>query len=266
MLGRGQKAGIAKMWAYDFGLINRRNIMKRLSLLLLVFAILSVVFYLLLIFFRIPFTLYPLMSYQDALDILTPLVLIPLYWILFRSATRERSNLVEEIIFMVLAAIWVAGQGMHLSANSINNLAEVLAKKQVIDITGTSIYQLAYFFDEHLSHYMWHIGILGLAALLIYREWQHPSGNETTWWATILGGLIYGFTYFCIFLEGQTVLLGFPFALIITLLTLIWGRKKLAHHPILAFFFIACLVASLLFCCWGLYYGGFPQFSDVGLL
>ena len=87
---------------------------------------------------------------------------------------------------MVLAAFWVAGQGMHLSANSINNLAEALAKKQVVDITGTSIYQLAYFFDEHLSHYMWHIGIVGLAALLIYREWRQPANIATTWWVAIL--------------------------------------------------------------------------------
>ena len=240
--------------------------MKRLSLLTLVFAVLSVVFFLLLIFFRTPFMLYPLMSNQDALDILTPLVLIPLYWILFKYATGEGSSLVEEIAFMVLAAFWVAGQGMHLSANSINNLVAALAKKQVIDITGTSIYQLTYFYDEHLSHYMWHIGVLGFAALLIYREWRRPAGIVTTWWAATLGGLIYGFTYFCIFLEGQTVVMGLPFALIITLLTLIWGRKKLAQQPILAFFFIACLVAVVLFGGWRLYYGGFPQFSDVGLI
>lgn len=240
--------------------------MKRLSLLTLVFAVLSVVFFLLLIFFRTPLTLYPLMSIQDALDILTPLVLIPLYWLLFKHAASEGSSRAQEVAFMVLAAIWVQGQGMHLSANSINNLAEALAKKQVIDITGTSIYQLTYFYDEHLSHYMWHIGILGLAALLIYREWRRPAGIATTWWAAILAGLIYGFTYFCIFLEGQTVALGLPFAIIITLLTLIWGRKKLAQQPILAFFFIACLVAVVLFGGWGLHWGGFPQFSDVGLL
>ena len=35
---------------------------------------------------------------------------------------------------------------------------------------------------------------------------------------------------------------------------------------VLAFFFIACLVAVVLFGGWGLYYGGFPQFSDVGLI
>ena len=240
--------------------------MKQLPLLTLVFAVLSVVFFLLLIFFRTPFTLYPLMSYQDVLDLLTPLALIPLYWIMFKYAASEGPRLVEETAFMVLAAFWVAGQGMHLSANSINNLAEALARKQEIDITGTSIYQLAYFFDEHLSHYMWHIGVVGLAALLIYREWRQPANIPTTWWIAILGGLLYGFTCFCIFLEGQTVAVGLPFALVVTLLTLIWGRKKVAQQPMLAFFFIACLVAVVLFGGWGLYYGGFPQFSDVGLI
>ena len=240
--------------------------MKRLSLLTLLFAVLCVVFFLLLIFFRTPFPLFPLMSYQDALDILTPLVLIPVYWLLFRSSAREGAGRAEEIAFMALAAFWVLGQGMHLSANSINNLAEGLAKKGGVDITGTSIYQLTYFYDEHLSHYLWHLGVLGLAALLIYREWRRPVGAVTTWWAAILGGLLYGFTYFCIFLEGQTVPLGLPFAAILSLLTLLWGRKRLAQQPVLAFFFLACLLAFILFAGWGLYWGGFPQFTDVGLI
>lgn len=237
--------------------------MKRLSLFTLVFAVLSVVFFLLLIFLRIPFPLYPLMSYQDALDLLTPLVLIPVYWLLFKRAAREGSTRMEEIAFMVLAAIWVLGQGMHLAANSIDNLAEGLAKKQVIDITGTTIYQLTYFYDENLSHYIWHIGVFGMAALLIYREWRRPAGSLTTWWAAIVAGLIYGFNYFCIVDEGQTVILGLPFAIIITLLTLIWGRKKLAQQPILAFFFIACLVAVVLFGIWWLKWGYFPEITKV---
>jgi len=240
--------------------------MKRLSLITLVFAVLSLSFFLLLIFLRSPFIYYPLMSYQDVLDILTPLVLIPIYWLLFKYAANDESSPVEEIVFMVLAAIWVEGQGLHLSSNSINNLAEALAKKQVIDITATSIYQLTYFYDEHLSHYMWHIGVVGFAALLIYREWRRPAGIPTTWWATIVAGLVYGISIFCIFLEGQTLVLGLPFTITITLLTLIWGRRKMAHQPILAFFFISCLVAVLLFGGWGLYWGGLPQFSDVGLI
>jgi hypothetical protein len=158
------------------------------------------------------------------------------------------------------------GQGLHLSANSINNLAEGLAKKQVVDILGTTIYQLTYFFDEHLSHYMWHIGVVGLAALLLYREWRRPAGLPTAWGLAIPAGLIYGFTLFCIFLEGQTVPLGLPFVVIVALLGLVWGRQKLATHPVLAFFFVSSLVAVVLFAGWGFYFRGFPQFSDVGLI
>ncbi len=240
--------------------------MKRLSLLTLVFAVLSVVFFLLLIFLRTPFMLYPLMSNQDTLDVLTPLVLIPIYWLLFKAAASNGSDRAEEIAFTLLATIWVLGHGMHLAANSVNNLAEALAKKQVVDITGTDIYQLTYFYDEHLSHYLWHIGVLGLAVLLIYREWRRPAGIATNWWAAILAGILYGFTYFSIFLEGQTVVLGLPFAVGVVAFALISERKHLAQRPMLAFFFVACLLASLFFIGWGLYWRGFPQFSDVGLI
>jgi hypothetical protein len=240
--------------------------MKRLSLLTLIFALLSFVFITLLVFFRFKFPLYPLMSYQDAFDILTPLVLIPIYWLLFRHAASDGSGPAEEIAFLVLAVFWVEGHGMHLSANSIHNLMDALARNQVIDIKATDIYRLTYFFDEQLGHYLWHVGMLGLAALLIYREWHRPAGSTTVWWAAILAGIVYGFSYFSIFLEGQTVVLGFPFAITVVLLALIWGRKKLAQRPVLAFFFVACLIASLLFTGWGLYWGGFPQFSDVGII
>jgi hypothetical protein len=239
--------------------------MKNLSLLTLVFAVLSAVFFLLLIFFRTPFPLYPLMSYQDALDLLTPLVLIPIYWLLFKLAVGQGPILWEEIAFMVLAAVWVEGQGMHLAANAIDNLIENLAGDQVIDILGTDIYRLTYFIDEHLSHYLWHIGVVGLAALLMYRDWRRPAGIATCWWAVILGGVIYGFTLFCIFLEGQTVALGLPFVLIVTLLGLAWWRKLLGQKPLLAFFTVSCLAAAALFVGWGLYWGGFPQFTEVGL-
>jgi len=239
---------------------------NRISFLTLLFATLSLVFMLLLVFLRFEFPPYALISYQDVLDILTPLVLIPIYWLIFKFASSESSSLSEEITFLILAVFWVQGQGMHLSANSINNLIETLAKYQVIDIKPTDIYNLAYFFDEYLSHYLWHIGTLGLAALLICREWNRPAEKPTTWWAAILAGIIYGFTYFCIFREGQTIMMGLPFALAVVAFTLISGRKKLAERPVLAFFFISCLFAFILFVGWGLYWGGFPEFSDVGLI
>ena len=236
--------------------------MNRKSLLTLIFAVLFAVFFLSLILFRIPFPPYPLINYQDVFDLLTPLVLIPLYWVMFRYTEGGKSQW-PEIVFIVLASIWVLGHGMHLAANAIDNLAEGLARKQVLDITGTDIYTLTYFLDEHLSHYLWHAGIVGLASLLIYREWRRPAGEQVTWWATILAGLVSGITYFSIFDEGQTVPLGLPFTFIVALLTLIWGRKKLAQQPIFAFFSVACLTAFVLLAGWGLWWGGFPEILDV---
>ena len=44
------------------------------------------------------------------------------------------------------------------------------------------------------------------------------------------------------------------------------GRLTRLGIPLLAFFFIASLVAIVLFSGWSLYWGGFPEFSDVGLI
>ena len=240
--------------------------MKRLSLLTLLFSILSLVFIILLILLRFRFGPYPLVSYQDVFDVLTPLVLIPVYWLLFRSSSSQPASLAEDLAFMVLAALWAQGQGLHLSANAIDNLIEGLARSRVLDIMSTDVYRLTYFFDEGLGHYLWHLGTLGLAALLVYHEWRRPAGVTTTWWAAIVAGLIYGFCFFCIFLEGQTVVLGLPFAVALVGLTLLRGRARLSQQPVLAFFFVTCLVAVVLFAGWGAYWHGFPQFSDVGLI
>jgi len=195
--------------------------MKRLSLLSLIFAFLSLVFFLLLVFLRIPFVSYPLMSWQDALDVLTPLVLIPVYWLIYRSVTHGRNSLMSEIVFMVMSAFWVMGQGMHLSANSINNLVGYLARDRVIDVKPTDLCTLTYFYDEYLSHYLWHIGVIGLAAMLIYESWHQPVSEKTNWKLVIPAGILYGVTCFCFFVEGNTLLLGLPFVTIISLLVLI---------------------------------------------
>lgn len=240
--------------------------MKRLSVIALILAILFAILFLGLVFFRIPFVLYPLMSWQDALDILTVLILLPLFWVLFKNSSSRQPSLTEELIFILFSALWVFGHGMHLSANSIDNLIEGLAKKQMIDITSTDVYTLTYFYDESLSHFLRDIGLVGFIAVMIYHEWKSPAGVTTSWWMSILGGIIFGISFFLVYLEGNTVAIGFPFAVIVTLLTLIWGRKRLAHQPVLAFFFITFLTAALFYIGWGIYFGGWPPPSELGLI
>jgi hypothetical protein len=240
--------------------------MTRLSNLTLLFAFASLFFILLLILFRVPFPLYPLISIQDALDLLTPFVLIPLYWLLFRHAGRGPATPRQEIVFVLLAALWVTGHSQHLAANSIHNLSGKLADAGTLDIAGTDLFTLIYFFDERLSHILWYSGIVGLAAVLVEREYSAPAQAPTAWWAAILAGVIYGFTFFASFLEGQAVAIGLPFALLVVIFGLLGQRRHLSQRPVLAFFTVACGLALLLFLGWGLYWRGFPEFSAVGLI
>ncbi len=140
--------------------------MKRLSLFILIFSITFTLFLFGPPLLNKQFSIYPLMKIGDVFDIFTPLILIPLYWLLFRLAEDKSPSLKENLIFLFIAAFWVVGHGMHLSANSIGHLLE--------GTEGSDVYNLAYFYDEILSHYLWHFGIVGLSALVIFRQWKIP--------------------------------------------------------------------------------------------
>lgn len=230
----------------------------RLGLWILIFAILAPVFIIGPALMGKTFSPYPLMHVADVFDLFTPLVLIPVYWLLFRWAGKETPSIPESLVFMLLAAFWVEGQAMHLAANSIGHL--------VGEVSASDAARLTYFYDEQLGHYFWYFGLLGLAALLIYREWRQPAGLFARWGTTLLSGVVYGFTLFAAILEGQTTPMGLPFILAVALIILVWGRRKLEEYPIRLFFFISFLVATLFFAGWGLYWGGFPEFSAVGII
>ena len=145
------------------------------------------------------------------------------------------------VVFALFAALWAAGQGMHLSANSISNL-------MVHNGAATGdIYKLTNFYDEILSHYLWHAGIIGLSALIIYRQWKNPmTEGKATLWPLIAGGVIYGFTYFLIIIEGNTAPLGVTFAFLAVLFIIIWARRDLRKQPLVTFFLMSRERASSL--------------------
>ena len=233
--------------------------MKRLSIVIMIFTIAFTVFFIGPPFLDIPFAPYPLMKVADVFDVLTALVLLPLYWLLLRMGQPKPIELSGMVIFFIFAALWVQGQGMHLSANSIHHLLG--------GMETTDIYGLTYFYDEVLSHYIWHIGIMGLSAFIIYRHWRNPYTDEQApLWPIVLAGLIHGFTMFLIVIEAGTAPLGATFAFLAGLFGLIWGWKRIRQRPVAVFFLISYFVATLFFVGWGIYWQGFPQFSEVGLL
>jgi len=161
--------------------------------------------------------------------------------------------------FLVFAAFWAAGQGMHLAANSIGHLLK--------GMESSDIYKLTYFYDEVLSHYLWHLGVVGLSAIIIFRQWKYPfAGEKAPLWLITLAGVIHGFSFFSIVLEGGTAPLGITFSVLVILFGLIWGRKRMSQQPLLIFFFISYAIAIILFIGWGIYWRGLPQFSEVGII
>jgi hypothetical protein len=231
----------------------------RLNRLILAFSVVFAVFFMGPSMLSGRFLPYPLIRLGDVLDIFTPWVLIPLYWLLYQVGQDKKRSLREGLAFVVLAASWVQGQGMHLAANSIGHLLE--------GMRDTAAYTLTYFYDETLGHILLHSGVMGLAALLLIRQWQNPfSGQKASLGLLLPAGVIHGLTFFVIVVEGGTAILGIPFATAVILFSLLLGRGKLRQQPLLLFFLVSYVVAIIFLAGWGIYWRGLPEFSALGFI
>jgi hypothetical protein len=95
--------------------------MKNMPAFALIFALAFMIFFIAPAFLSFAFPAYPLMRTGDAFDLLTPLVLLPLYWGLLQRVSNFQPHRRQILGFVFLAALWELGQGMHLSANSIGH-------------------------------------------------------------------------------------------------------------------------------------------------
>ncbi len=225
--------------------------------LAILFAVAFIVLFLAPPLLPYTFAPYPLIHWADVVDLLTPLVLIPLYWLLFAPATAPSSTR-WTVAFLVLAAAWVEGHGIHLVANAISHLNQA---------QPGPAHDLTKFADETFSHYLWHAAALALSALVLVRRWRWPGPAGGPWWPGIVAAAVYGFAIFLIGDEGGTPPLVIPFAAAVTLIAILIGRRRLLASPVLAMFGLGYPVALALFAIWFVYWGGrLPQFSEIGLI
>ena len=177
--------------------------------------------------------------WADWIDLLTPYVVTGAAGGALRGAGASRGTWA---LFWFGTVMYTQGHGIHLAANSINNV-----------LPGST--EPAYLWDEHVGHYLWYVGFyLVTAALALALADRRPRGGLT---AHLLA-LAVGFTNFTNSIEGQTPLLGIAAAVVFS----VWGlltRDGMGRLLLTAYGF-----SGLLFLVFGLWQGGFPEFSELG--
>ena len=195
----------------------------------------------------------------DLIQILGAFPLLSLYaWIALDLHARHPAAARIASVLFIAGVAYALGFGVHVAANSIHDM---------LDQTGLGDpWGLAYFWDEHLGHYVVDASRVAFAVCLT--AWESKAGAAWGGMASaplVLGALAYGFIYFATGVEGQTVPLALPFSLAYAVWSLA-RRRTGVTGPVRAFYTIAALTSILLFLVWGVWHRGFPEFSRTGLL
>lgn len=194
----------------------------------------------------------------DLIQLLGTFPLLALYGsIALDLHTRHASPRLALLLF-VAGITFALGSGVHVAANSIHDMLDHM---KLGDPWG-----LAYFWDEHLGHYMVDASRAAFAVGLTALESQSPrAAEEGAPWPLPLGALAYGFIYFATGVEGQTVPLALGVSIGFAMGSLARGGMR-TDRPVRTFYAVAAITSIVLFLIWGIWHRGFPEFSRTGLL
>lgn len=146
------------------------------------------------------------------------------------------------LVFGAGAIAYTQGHGIHLAANSIAN----------VDSSST-----IHLWDEVVGHYVWYGGLALVVAALALAAGDRRLATSPL---AIVLAVLFGFTVFTNSVEGGTPLLGIATGIVFVA----WGlrrRDRLAWLLVPAY---AVAVGALVG--WGIYWRGWPQFSELGWL
>jgi hypothetical protein len=146
----------------------------------------------------------------------------------------------EWVLLAASGLLYTQGHGIHLAANSIANVEPSDA---------------VHLWDETVGHWLWYAGLAGLVATLALALDAVPSPRNA--WSLTLA-VAFGLTVFTNSIEGGTAALG----LLSGVVFVAWGLRRRGRAPELLVPTYAVTIACL--AGWGLYWRGFPQFSELG--
>jgi hypothetical protein len=182
---------------------------------------------------------------QEAVDLLTPVVVIPLAWWVLECLGGLSSG--EIVLFLVIAVVWVAGQAIHLASNAIGDVFERGAART--EFYATLAGDLDHWLDEVLSHWLWHVAWAALSILMLAiasrrRDWPGRPGILAA-----AAGLVHGLTFFFVTTEGETAPLGVPVSIVL----LAWSGREAAAgstNPAVRFFFVSSATTLIAYAGW----------------
>jgi hypothetical protein len=197
---------------------------------------------------------------QEAADLLTPLIVIPLAWYVFDlTGGLGRMGLVA---FLVIAAVWIEGQAIHLATNAIG---DAVPPDAVESFVRTAPGDLDHWLDETMSHWMWHGAWVALSILLVgaaSRTQRAPAAGISM--TAAAAGFVHGATFFVVTVEGVTTLLGIPASIVLLSWSARLARRGLAGRPVVVFFLVASVATLVGYVGWAALHGGtLPEFTKL---
>jgi hypothetical protein len=224
---------------------------KRLPSALLAYAV-ALAFFLL-----VPPNLHPTVgpptwfTLQEAVDLLTPVVVIPLAWFVLDCCGVIRGRAL--VAFVIIAAVWIEGQGIHLAANAIGDAFIKGGARDAFYATDAG--DLDHWLDEVLSHWMWHLAWAALAILMLgvaTRQGDWPTGPGAA--TSAIAGLIHGVTFFFVTTEGATTAMGIPLSIVL-LAWSGWLTRAGSRHPVVRFVLVSSAATLLAYLGWAALHG-----------
>jgi len=200
-------------------------------------------------------------TWQEAVDLLTPVaVMLPL-WLAFGRVRRFTPR--SSLVVLALAALWIAAQGLHLGTNAIGDLFDPGAPREAFYQTPHGALDL--WFDEVLSHWLWHLAWAGLLFALVASAYRVPMASvartarsRRTDAMAAVAGLIHGLTWVAVTIEGSTTLLGIPVMAVLLVLAVRLRRDSPAGRSVGVFLLGSSAVALLLYATYVAIYGWPP--------
>lgn len=175
--------------------------------------------------------------WADWVDLLVPWVVLgPAALALARSGATRR----QWVLFAAGVVLYVEGHGIHLGANSIGN------------VTPTDI---GHVWDEVVGHYVWYGG-LAIVVGVLADALRLPRPGPLR----LLLAAGFGITATTNAIEGQTPWMGIAVAAVFV--AWCWPRRR--SGGVVLDVLVAYALSLVLLVGFGLWQGGFPEFTELG--